>query len=69
MGWTRRWCCCSLYTDSGCFGGCGRRSVEVVRWSGDTLDAALSKVICGNCGLVVCWVLVFGGGGGGVGED
>ena len=38
-----------------------------VRWPGDTLDVDLSKVICGNCGVVVYWVLVVGGGG--VGED
>ncbi len=67
MGWARRWCCGSLYTDSGCLEGCGRRGVKVVRWPGDMLGADLSKVICGNCGVVVYWVLVVGGGG--VGED
>jgi hypothetical protein len=49
MGRALRWCCVSLYADSGCRGGCRGRDVVVVRsWSGDALGPDLSEVVCGN---------------------
>ena len=49
MGQARRWCCVSLYADSGCRGGCrGCDVVVVLSWSGDALGPDLSEVVCGN---------------------